>query len=323
MGAFLVFFRCWPGFKDPFPFDRFNELPDSDLLKALDKFALAELQTPEVKATMQSQREDFADRAKRQAKRVIGPRTAVQCKPRGSITNHESTLPSICRLGKALGWWSSGVSGQLLPGPKMWFYEAPTLDFAETLVSELEKRRSLDYHKHAVEYHLNPRFGVVKSDELRSHEQAIVRRCIATVQAGELPALPYAEQAQLVGVRSCLVATELALEWPTDDFLPSPDGPVGPDAFCWKGKLYDGLQPIPFRLIESLWTQRHTRREIRSLGLDVWNDHAMSPDANGQDVKSAQKAANAFFKEYGIPFNILKKAGWFILQSSRDEKASK
>ena len=50
MAEYFVFFRCWPGFSDPFPIEQFNGLPDEEVGPALKSFAQEQLKLPDVRA---------------------------------------------------------------------------------------------------------------------------------------------------------------------------------------------------------------------------------------------------------------------------------
>ncbi len=217
MGSSFVFFRCWAGFSEPFDFDRFSDMPDSELLHAMEDFASEQLRSSDVKAMIRSQREKLATKLKRQAQRVIGPRLNVRSRePRSCDSLKDDHLPAVCRLGKILGWWRPGIVGQSLPSTQVWFFESSSLAFAEALIPELDRRRKLDYDQGKPEFHLNPRFGIVHAERLLPGEQASIRRCIRAVQKGELPPVAHAQQAKLIGYRSYQVAKDFAIGWPAN-----------------------------------------------------------------------------------------------------------
>lgn len=99
----------------------------------------------------------------------------------------------------------------------------------------------------------------------------------------------------------------------TEDAAPDlqPDGPVPPDAFCWRGKGYDEIPPTPWRLVDSLWTAKNRTREIASLGEPVWKDHVILPDENA--ITACRKVTNAFFSKHDIPFRVRKKGDYVSL----------
>jgi len=109
-----------------------------------------------------------------------------------------------------------------------WFYETSSVEFAETLVSELNRRRGLDYQKHMPEFHLNPRFTFVSAEGLPDGQQAIIRRCINDIRRDVEPALPHAKATLLLGCRAIQVTKELSQSWPDEAGLPleSPQEPI-------------------------------------------------------------------------------------------------
>ena len=194
MSGCFLYFRCWPGFTDPFPFERFNSLSDEELGHDLDSYAREQLGNPEVCTQIEQRRQDRISATRRQAQRVLASRTgstARLCR----ITQADRGLPLICRLGRQLGWWRPAIVGISGPGSKVWFYDSPSREFAEALLSELSSRPTLDYDEHMPEYHANPRFGSALSSRFSVGEQATIRRCIGKLAAGKPPPVPYAKLA--------------------------------------------------------------------------------------------------------------------------------
>lgn len=89
--------------------------------------------------------------------------------------------------------------------------------------------------------------------------------------------------------------------------LEPPTGPIPPDLFHWEGKEYRGLKPISFGLLRVLWEEKTV--EYSTLGESVWDDHTVEPEK--EQVGTARRAINAFFKENGIPFQVAVK-GLFV-----------
>ena len=81
MAGCYVFFRCWPGFTEPFPFERFNALPDDELASALDAFAREQLRLPEVRGQIKEKargrRRRFIEAIMKQSKRRMGGASSV------------------------------------------------------------------------------------------------------------------------------------------------------------------------------------------------------------------------------------------------------
>lgn len=82
----------------------------------------------------------------------------------------------------------------------------------------------------------------------------------------------------------------------------SKNGPVGPDGFSWKGALYERLPPTPWRLLDHLWSTPIRATEFDDLAGPVWRDHVAV--VSKDQVASARKTINHFFRRHGIPFCI-------------------
>jgi hypothetical protein len=85
------------------------------------------------------------------------------------------------------------------------------------------------------------------------------------------------------------------------------DGPVPPNAFFWNGSLFEGLQEVPWRLVNVLWSAKNRTLPIDTeLGSVVWLDHAEVP---GDDqIGGARKKANHFFSQNAIPLAVSKSS---------------
>lgn len=235
MAGYYVFFRCWPGFTEPFPFERFNGLSEEELGSALESFAIEQLQTAEVRGRIKQigrqRRGRFPDTAalKRQSsKRMVGPATPA-LSPRKSVRQEhwervrcaDRKDPLVCRLGAYLGWWHSeivGLSGPVVP--RIWFHETRSREFAEQLVVELNagfKLAKLDYYARQLEYHANPRPGFISAEGLSDGQRASIWRCIQAIQEGREPAVEYGKLVLPIGQRALTVALDLAKAWPVEE----------------------------------------------------------------------------------------------------------
>ena len=241
MAGYFVFFRCWPGFREPFPFEDFNGLSDAELTTALDSFATEQVRTAAVrdriKEVGKQRRRRFNSALKKQSFRRLGggPSPGSEKKPRVSgrqmrwrrVRCADRKDPLVCRLGAYLGWWRSEIRDQTAPcRPRAWVCETPSREFAKQLVSELNRRSSLDYGKHRPEFHFNPHFGFASDEAMSDRERASIRRCIGRIQANEDPPVEYAKEAKLIGYRAFQVALELDAGWPKDDSDKPPDTPA-------------------------------------------------------------------------------------------------
>ena len=138
MAGYFLFFRCWPGFTKPFPFEQFNALPDDELGSALDSFAREQLRLPEIRERVRQaitrgkrRHTEWVEKVKEQSKqRTGGPASATPAlSPRKNFRQErwewircaDRTDPLVCRLGAYLGWWKREVVGQALGWPAVWF----------------------------------------------------------------------------------------------------------------------------------------------------------------------------------------------------------
>ena len=226
----FLFFRCWPGFSEPFPFEQFNALPDDELLRALDGFVGEQIQIPgvrkQIKEVGRGRRRRFVnalnDKWKRRSPgskpvtRWMGHAFRQKCWRRVRGAGRED--PKVCRLGAYLGWWTyTKVNGRLVGFPVVWFCLSPSLALAEHLVEELNRQRCLDYDKHDLEYLANPRYSFVSAEGLSLGKRASILRCINAIREGREPDVQGAKLALLIGQRSLRVALDVAEAWPIDE----------------------------------------------------------------------------------------------------------
>ncbi len=108
-----------------------------------------------------------------------------------------------------------------------------------------------------------------------------------------------------------LVRTDSFIQWSIDaiEYLvelktlePVEDGPVPPGGFRSNGKVFAGLQPIPWRLMNHAWQAENHCAIYDNLATEVWNDKEY--EFAGEPLKQAAGKVRKFFKDNGIPFNI-------------------
>jgi hypothetical protein len=87
------------------------------------------------------------------------------------------------------------------------------------------------------------------------------------------------------------------------------DGPEPPDAFVWRRKRFDGLQRIPWKLLNFVWRQKGKRCEQDNAIGEVWGHEQVSTDA----VKAAVKKINHFLTGVGYTKTLSQKAGYFVI----------
>jgi len=235
MAEYFLFFRCWPGFSDPFPFERFNALPDDELPSALEVFARERLreERKRIKEVARGRRREFANTInamKRQSRMRMGIGQALPACKSGHqvislrqrrwerVRRADRKDPLVCRLGAYLGWCTDKkVNGPAVWFPAVWFCLSAYLALAGHLVKELNRQQCLDYDKHQLEHHANPRFGFVPADGLSLGQRASIQRCINAIQEGGKPAVQDAQLALIIGQKALAVALDVAKAWPIDE----------------------------------------------------------------------------------------------------------
>ncbi len=215
MANCFLFFRLWPGFSEPFPFDRFDGFAkDEELFQALNSYAREEIGRPEVrrqiKQTAKKRRRELLA-ALRKRRGVYANRPAgFPNRPTRQLSERdlsERRDPLVCRLGAYLGWWR-GVGDDPLPfGARVWFYQVPSSELAETVVSALNGRTDLHFDDNRLEYYLQPRFGFVEDTDVALRISAL--RCIESIQQGKIPEVRSGEMALAMGRKAMAIAEEV------------------------------------------------------------------------------------------------------------------
>jgi len=219
MSDCFLFFRFWPGFAEPFPFERFNTLPDAELVSALDSFARKQLRIPEVrtriKEVAKGRRRRFIESLnelwKRRSQggpsvmRWTGPDFARKCWR--SVRGAERKDPLVCRLGAYLGWWEKVWLDSSPFGPSVWFCRVSSPELAETLVSLLNGRTGVDYDGNEMEYYFRPRFGFVEDADTAL--RIVAQRCINAMRRGEAPDVRGSKAALAMGQKAMDIADEM------------------------------------------------------------------------------------------------------------------
>lgn len=93
---------------------------------------------------------------------------------------------------------------------------------------------------------------------------------------------------------------------------PNRDGPFAPNGFRWEGKEFQGLQPLPWRVVNYLWSKKPDHSApFHQLAEPVWNDRNVIVDSG--TFRSARKG-NSWLKRNGIPFEIASEANVAFLK---------
>lgn len=227
MADCFLFLRCWPGFSEPFPFDRFDGIAgDEELSRALDSWAREEIRRPEARraimqvarlrkqrylAGIQKRRGAYAGRPGRPRNDTSGSSFWTCGTERDvywpRIRQPERPEPLVCRFGADLGWWRQVGTESLPFGPRVWFHQVPSSELAEAVVSALNGRTDLHFEENKLEYYLRPRFGFVEDADTALRISAL--RCIDLIRRGEVPEVRDGEVALAVGKKAMRLADEM------------------------------------------------------------------------------------------------------------------
>ena len=180
----FVFLRLWPGFRPPFPFERFNHLADGKIVEKLNRWAFGQLHAkPD---TFRQRYWEWAARATRQSWRRTGtPTEPGEFASRVPIAGGQafrrslgirSGMPPVCRIGTYFGWWSvNGTLPQIeVVSDRMYLCEARDRPLAEDVARAVRrmfsKPRANDQAGKEdftiVLQFLAPQFGIVPASEL-------------------------------------------------------------------------------------------------------------------------------------------------------------
>lgn len=169
MPGFYLYFRCWPGFTDRFPFDKFNGLPDTEIRGALDKFARHWITKNQAKLDA---REEVHRR------RDLGqPMIPTEGRKNAAGKSTRQRLPLIYEIGSLAGWITTPtILDRTAPIPRVFFLRIDGEEDATQIVEVLQDRMSQSV--------LVPRFGYVSEDELAITERVSMELAIDDVQQG-------------------------------------------------------------------------------------------------------------------------------------------
>lgn len=185
---YFVFFRSWPGFTAPFPFERFNALPDGKIGPALFAYAREERKRPGVwKQLREKTRGEWQE--------------FIRDYSEGLDATNRKKLPylwrkfhddgyhnlMVCRLGHHLGWWKKPEKQNWVWSPRVWFYRTESLQVANQLVSLLNEWSDRDCDAQRDDCGLNPRFSFVESAQVPSAEIAHARASIGAAVSNSTP----------------------------------------------------------------------------------------------------------------------------------------
>jgi len=212
MSEYFIFFRRWQGFREPFPFDRFDGVSDQDLGPALGSYCREQIRDQEVrqrlKGALRKAREETTSWL-----REDYPRDTISKLWRKDLRGRKN-WPLVCRLGAYLGWWSGPRDINPSWNPRVWFWLTESRLFAEQLVSLLDSPKPAN--EQVGDDVVTVRFGFVEVDHIPSAELPAIRQVVGAVRLGRFPKAEVRKEDHLVLQRATQTARDLAAAWPGD-----------------------------------------------------------------------------------------------------------
>jgi hypothetical protein len=107
-GSYYVYFRCWPGFTDAFPYEKFGSLPDDEVLVAVHKAINARLweRRDMVRKIRSTELHKLKEAIRLQSQKILGPRRSnlKNKKTLREFRKPRTKLGKFFRLAKYAGW---------------------------------------------------------------------------------------------------------------------------------------------------------------------------------------------------------------------------
>ena len=198
---YFVYFRCWPGFTDGFPYEQFDDLPDGyEEALAVLRSALAKevwQGRAEYRERRQAHREKTRAALVKQSKMVLGPHeNRSSKKDRRSLCNvlYGPRKEWFLGLATLVGWHNGRrkindekTAQSFFFSPRIWIAEVGDEELAASLVNEVEKLRGEGSSDERVRQQiLNLRYGFVKDVRLPKREQVSAQMSISRLRRGEI-----------------------------------------------------------------------------------------------------------------------------------------
>ena len=194
MSEHYVFFRCWHGFRNGFPFDQFNHLPDDEIRPALDEHAREWLRENRsaAKDTLRKRKTDTLSHLKRREKRFLarpnphpGTHPGKRTTPstvytfRGLRALHSDSKWShrdrqFCsRVGEIAGWGGEvDPRSECSPSPRLLIQPVSSHEAAQAAADALQKKFGIDHRDLGF---LILRFGHIPSDQIAMGDRILAK----------------------------------------------------------------------------------------------------------------------------------------------------
>lgn len=289
MPGFYLYFRCWPGFTDRFPFDKFNGLPDTEIQGALDKFARHWITKNQAKLDA---REEVHRR------RDLGqPMTPTKGRKNAASERTRRRVPLIYEIGSLAGWIATpAILDTEAPIPREFFLRIDGEEDAAQIVEVLQDRMGQSV--------LVPCFGYVPEDDLEITERVSIELAIDDVQHG-IGAGPLSSRERMIAAAAKRVTEKLELiktrtERNGEGESVQPSLTVEPnDTTVDKAALNTFEESIVQALSEK--GQRMTTEPLLKKAVGKVNSHGKATLASLRKRGIIDNKSDAHGKGYGLP----------------------
>jgi hypothetical protein len=191
--GYYVFFRCWQYFTDPFPFDEFNNLPDNQIIKAIEAHAQSwwreneALAREQIKTQRMELEKEIKERAMQRSPRPGESFTSrshdkkpMQL-PARYQTPKPGEIPSPAVIAQIAGWFTADKFGDLSPSGRRIVARLDDEATARNCVTVLQKR----FDEPAVAAgiaHIPIRFSYLSAHEVADWERALNQMSLTDAQ---------------------------------------------------------------------------------------------------------------------------------------------
>jgi hypothetical protein len=255
----FVYFRCWPGFSDGFPYSEFEDLSDEDLIPALWSALDRELneREPELRETWERRNALRRTSLREQARRVLGPPARGTRHGRSTASEEmpafhsQSRDPSeFRRLAQYVGWRKPfSAETPWIVSPRIWLADVPSAEAASGLASRLALVAHTGSEVEQTEHkYLNIRYRSIAGTELTAEGRAHAAADVQMLSEGVL----HSDLSRLSRSRLPLVAAFLTAWSGHEDSLTCAHS----DDFrsvLWYGEQFN-FTAAQAKAIELLWT---------------------------------------------------------------------
>jgi len=218
----FVYFRCWPGFADGFPYSLFNGLPDDEAERAIRHAVAARLWSRRAKIIQARKIHRLKSIAalKKQAKsRLGGTHSAKRRMAESKITRRlrrvywgNGRQGRFVGLAQAVGWHTGRGAPihvndrSYVFSPRVWLAGVADLELAEAIVSDLTRLTPRSDSEAKQRHVLNPHFGFAPAAAMPRGERAAIIADIGRLNEGAVESAWYDVAKTFLSVAGSIVA---------------------------------------------------------------------------------------------------------------------